>query len=120
GPWLQPGAPEGQRLSVSVFGYNGLQHEIVATAGLCGIDAAAHPSYLVVDEVTYFAMRGAYRPIIMTYMDEQAWGLFRPDPTELLQRYQSAGMVVACNRVPTALRGKAGTHHGFCCVPAFS
>ena len=120
GPWAHPGVPEGQRLSLSVFRYGELEPKIIAVAGLCGIDPAAHPRHLVVDEVTYFALRRTYQPIHISYIEEEGPGKFHPDPTGFLRRYKSAGMVVGCERVPTALRGKAVARAGFCCVPAFS
>jgi hypothetical protein len=116
--WTTPGYQLGQPFSVSSFGYRALRGDILETAAACGIDPADRPNHLVVDELTYYALRRAYQPFIASYLDASGWGQHRPDPSDLLARYRSAGMVVGCQWVPTALRDRAKRHGPFCCVPA--
>ena len=119
GAWREPGIPRGQQVSVSVAGYGALSRRIAAAARLCGIDAAAPGEHLVVDETTSFVFRRSRQPFFVTFFEE-GWGKFRPDPTELWRDKKSAGMIVACERVPPALSGKAVSSGGFCCLPSFA
>lgn len=119
GAWTAPGYAPGQRFSVSIFGYPSLRPDILRTAAACGIDPTDRPRHLVVDEVTYYALRRAYQPIMASYLDATTWSSHRPDPTDLLARYRSAGMVVGCQWVPEAVRARAKRDGPFCCVPAF-
>lgn len=117
--WQKPGYPLGQRYSVSIFGYNKLVPEMRATAALCGINPAAHPRHLVVDELASFLFRGTVEPYFLTFFDERSWGRFRPDPTALWREKRVAGMIAACERVPSAFADKVIRSGMFCCLPSF-
>jgi hypothetical protein len=118
GSWLTPGYPKGQKWSVANFGYGQLKSQITKTAEACGIDPL-HAHHLVVDELTYFALRQTHQPFLMTYLDENLWGWGIRDIRALLTREKSSGMVVGCQWVPTALRAEVTVNGPFCCIPAF-
>ena len=117
--WGKPGYIAGQRVSISNFGYNQLRPEIVEAAAKCGIHASDKPHHLVVDELTYFVFIDSYQPFFMTSLDELNWYRHQSNPTPLLMSYQSAGMIVGCQWIPSALRAKATRDGKFCCLPAF-
>jgi hypothetical protein len=117
--WVTPGYAKGQKWSVANFGYGQLRSQILETAATCGIKPN-HAHHLVVDELTYFALRQAHQPFLMTYLDENLWGWGISDVRALLTREQSAGMVVGCQWVPSTLRTEAITNGPFCCIPAFA
>jgi len=117
--WKRPGYPRTQHFSVSNFGYNQLRSKITEAAEKCGIRASNHPHHLVVDELTYFNFRDSYQPFFMTYLDENGWGRNQLDLTTLLIHYRSAGIIVGCQWIPTALRNQAIHDGKFCCLPAF-
>ena len=120
GGWSAPGYPAGQRFSVSGFGYETLRPQIIATAAKCGIRPEDRLNHLVVDELTYFSFQKAYQPFFMTYLDEHGWGRDHPDPTDILRRYRSAGMIVGCQWIPSVYRARAIANGRFCCLPKFS
>jgi hypothetical protein len=119
GSWITPGYPKDQKWSVANFGYGGLKAKILDTAAMCGIEAQNHPHHLVVDELTYFALRQAHQPFLMTYLDEDLWGGGIHDVRTVLTQQHSAGMVVGCQWVPSSLRTEAIVNGGFCCIPSF-
>jgi len=119
GSWVTPGYPKGQKWSVANFGYGELRSQIMETAATCGINPN-HAHHLVVDELTYFALRQAHQPFLMTYLDENLWGWSINDVRALLTREQSAGMVVGCQWVPSTLRTEVTVNGPFCCIPAFT
>ena len=119
GSWVTPGYPKAQKWSVANFGYGELRSQIMQTAAMCRINPnRAH--HLVVDELTYFALRLAHQPFLMTYLDENLWGWGISDVRALLTREQSAGMVVGCQWVPSTLRTEVTVNGPFCCIPAFA
>jgi hypothetical protein len=119
GSWVTPGYPKAQKWSVANFGYGELRSQIMQTAAMCRINPnQAH--HLVVDELTYFALRLAHQPFLMTYLDENLWGWGISDVRALLTREQSAGMVVGCQWVPSTLRTEVTVNGPFCCIPAFA
>jgi hypothetical protein len=117
--WRVPGIAPGQPVSVGVAGFASIEPRMIAAARLCGIDAAAPGEHLVVDETTSFAFRRSRQPFFVTFFDH-GWGQFRPDPTELWRAHKSAGMIVACERVPPVFAGKVARSGGFCCLPSFA
>jgi hypothetical protein len=119
GSWATPGYPQGQKWSVANFGYGQLRTQIIETAARCGIDPS-HAHHLVVDELTYFALRHAQQPFLMTYLDRNHWGSGIKDLRALLTQQQSAGMVVGCQWVPSPLRSEITVNGPFCCIPAFA
>jgi hypothetical protein len=118
GSWVTPGYAKGQKWSVANFGYGQLRSQITETAAACVINPD-HAHHLVVDELTFFALRQAHQPFLMTYLDENLWGWGISDVRALLTREQSAGMVVGCQWVPSTLRSEATVNGPFCCIPAF-
>jgi hypothetical protein len=119
GSWVTPGYAKGQKWSVANFGYRKLSSQINETAAACGINPN-HAHHLVVDELTYFALRQAHQPFLMTYLDENLWGWGISDVRALLTRKRSAGMVVGCQWVPSTLRTEVTVNGSFCCMPAFA
>ena len=119
GSWLTPGYSKGQKWSVGNFGYGELRSQIIETAARCGINPY-HAHHLVVDELTYFALRQAQKPFLMTYLDENLWGWGITDVRTLLTRERSAGMVVGCQWVPSTLRSEVTVNGPFCCIRAFA
>lgn len=119
GAWRVPGYAEGQRFSVVAFGYEQLVPQILQAGAQCGIDPASRPRHLVVDELTYYAFRLAYRPVLATYIDENGWGRHVRDHRALLAGIGSEGMVAGCQWIPSDLRGEAIRSGQFCCLPAF-
>jgi hypothetical protein len=117
--WVTPGYAKGQRWSVVNFGYDQLRPQIMETAAKCGINPN-HAHHLVVDELTYFALRQAHQPFLMTYLDENFWGWGISDVQALLRGEQSAGMIIGCQWVPSALRSEVTVNTPFCCIPAFA
>jgi hypothetical protein len=120
GAWSKPGYAAGQAFSITNFGYGRLRSQILATARLCGIDPAARPQHLVVDELTYFAFADSYQPFFMTYFDENGWRQGLGDPRPLWRASKSAGMVVACQRTQSAFADAVTRNGAFCCLPNFS
>ena len=120
GAWKKPGYAAGQAFSITTFGYGRLKAQILATARLCGIDPAASPHHLVVDELTYFALANAYEPFFMTYFDENGWRQGLGDPRPLWRAGKSAGMVVACQRTQSVFADAVTRNGAFCCLPNFS
>jgi hypothetical protein len=120
GAWSRPGYAEGQRFSVTSVGYGGLSRQILATARLCGIDPAARPRHLVVDELTYYALRQTVEPFVMTYFDEHGWRQGLGDPRPIWRAYHAAGMVIGCERVQTAFADRVTRNGAFCCLPSFA
>lgn len=117
--WSSPGYTQGQHYSISNFGYAKLRPVIIEAAAKCGIHTNDHLHHLVVDELTYFTFRESYQPFFMATLDDKGWGRHRPDPTQLLTNYNSAGMIVGCQWIPAALKAKAIQYDQFCCLPAF-
>jgi hypothetical protein len=117
--WVTPGYPKGQKWSVANFGYGGLRAQIMETAAMRGINPKNHAHHLVVDELTYFALRQTYQPFLMTYLDENLWGWGIRDIRALLTREQSTGMIVGCQWVPSTLRTEVTENGPFCCIPSF-
>jgi hypothetical protein len=103
-----------QPLSVSSFGYAGVEREIVAAARLCGITDPAKRRRLLIDDVTYFAFMQSHMP------DHRA-GLFTPivtipDKTGYLRGIGSDGIIASCSGLPPDIRGRATRHGRFCCM----
>jgi len=116
GPWTTPGYLANQKFSVPEFGYDRVRDEILATAQMCGIDPLRHPRHLVVDELTYFALRQSYQPFVMTYL-VGAWGKDIPNLKTFLKEKGSAGVVVGCQAMPESLKDGAVQNGAFCCLP---
>ena len=118
--WITPGYPKDQHWSVANFGYESLRAKILETAAMCGINPKNHPHHLVVDEVTYFALREAHQPFFTLFLDENNWGAGIHDIRALLTQQRSAGIIVGCQWIPSKLRGEAVVNGDFCCVPSFA
>jgi hypothetical protein len=117
--WTHPGYVKDQELSITSFGYDKIRDSVLQTAALCGIDPTTHPRRLVVDELTYFPLRQTFGPFFGSYIDEHTWGKGITNIRNLLAKWQSGGMVVGCQWIPSALRSEAVENGAFCCVPSF-
>ena len=120
GRWAVPGYIAGQSHSISLYGYQDLRQNILATARMCGILPERHPSHVIIDELTSFAMAPVSRPIFAAYTDQRSWGGGIADLHDYFASIGSGGMVVACSSMPRSLRAEAVENGGFCCLPAFS
>jgi hypothetical protein len=105
---------EGQPLSISSFGYSGVERDVLGAARLCGIGDPGGRRRLLIDDVSYF-------PFMRSYMPDHQFGLFAPmvttkDKVGYLRRTGSDGIVASCSVLPPELRGRARRSGQFCCL----
>jgi hypothetical protein len=101
---------------ISPFNYGDTAERIVALAARCGITNDSASQHVMVDPLSYTAMRASFRPFLyrMTYREEV------PDPPEkifrLLQEQDSSGIVMQCRYIPQGQRDLALEDNGLCCM----
>jgi hypothetical protein len=102
--------------SVPVFGYAGVESDILATARLCGIPEPARAKAVMIDDLTYFT----YMRSMLPQHRLGVTGLWRgaiTDPIAYLKGRGSSGIIVGCHLLPPDLRARARTGDGkFCCL----
>ena len=102
--------------SVPVFGYAGLESEVLATARLCNIPEPAKARAVMIDDLTYFT----YMRSTLPQHRLGVTGLWRgsiADPVAYLKGRGSSGIIVGCHLLPSDLRARARSGDGkFCCL----
>ena len=112
----------GQPYSQALFGWAEARPRIVALGRLCGIapDGVAadgrRQRALVVDDVTYFAEMGSFRPQHQISV-MGTWHGGVPDPLAYLRQVRSDGAILGCGYVPAGLRRFALRSGDVCCIP---
>ncbi|MBS0255738.1 MAG: hypothetical protein JSS36_11155 [Proteobacteria bacterium] len=113
---LPGGVIADQALSIPAWHYPAVRADVLGAARQCGIDPALRrPKAPLVDENSYFALMGAYRPQFHLGV-VGVWHGGIKDPLAYLRSVGSDGMVVACHNLPPWLRGKARQQGEFCCI----
>jgi len=110
-----PGYVEGQRASVSAYGFGSIRGQILATARLCHIDTERRATHPLVDDLTYFAMAGSWQPFHRLGVLEE-WNGTISDPVAYLQAKGSQGMIVGCRNLKSPWREMAIRNGEFCCI----
>jgi hypothetical protein len=111
----QPGYVEGQRASVSAYGYGALRPRILATARLCGIGRHGRAIHPLVDDVTYFALEDSWQPFHRLAVLANWKGSIR-DPLAYLKSRGSEGLIMDCHYLSPELRRQARQNGEFCCI----
>lgn len=111
----RPGYVEGQRASVSVFGYHAIRGQILATAHMCGIGSHGRAVHPLLDDVTYFAMEDSWQPFHRLAVLENWKGSIR-NPLAYLKSRGSDGLVMGCHLLSPDLRRQAIRNGEFCCI----
>jgi hypothetical protein len=109
------GAVEGQGFSVSAWRYGAVRQQIRDTARLCGIGAAGRAYRPLLDDTTYFAMAGSYRPFHVLGVFEKWNGSIR-DPQAYLRAQGSEGMIVGCRLLTPEAQARGRRLGDFCCI----
>ena len=112
---VQPGYVEGQRTSLSAYGYSSIRGQILATARQCGIGTHGRARHVLVDDASYFAMAGSWQPMHYLGVIGQWRGSIR-DPIAYLKSRGSEGMILGCQYLEPALRRQAIRNGDFCCI----
>jgi hypothetical protein len=111
----QPGYLQKQRLSISPYGFDKLKPQILATGRMCGLTPDARTHGLLVDDVTYFAYMGTYRPFHWTGVLLIGNGSIT-DPAAFLRSKKSSGIILGCDFLKPQLRSRARQNGQFCCL----
>jgi hypothetical protein len=112
-----PGYIAAQKSSASVFGYDAIHADILATGKLCGISNDAHTKGLLVDDLTYIAYMNSWRPLHRTGILSD-WNGSISDPAAYLRAHGSSGAVIGCRYLPPALQSRARRNGPYCCLDA--
>lgn len=119
--FMSGGYIAGQGKSFSAFDYDRTAAEVLDTARLCGLPASG-ARHLVIDDLTYPALAGAYRPFHISFISNPGAGMLDDaDGTTLLNWLagaHAAGIVAGCHLLPEDLRVQARRNGPFCCIPA--
>lgn len=115
-PWITGGQVSGQDLSISPFKFSKKRDEMIDAAALCGIRANHYNPHLVIDDLTYFTFKNAYKPFHVLYV-ASFWGQDIGDKNffSFLRQKKSVGVITSCNRLPPEIRTLAKEHADFCC-----
>jgi hypothetical protein len=107
---------EKQHFSMSAYNYSAIEQDTREAARLCEIDLNQRQSHLVIDDMTYLAVRkSAYRPLHGLFL--YYWWFDpkkRRDATIL--PYHPAGALLSCNHVFPEFKGKERRSGGVCCI----
>ena len=112
-----PGYIAEQKSSVSVFGYDAIHADILATGKLCGLSNDARTRGLLVDDLTYIAYMNSWRPLHRTGVLSD-WNGSISDPAAYLRAHGSSGAVIGCRYLPPALQSRARRNGAYCCLDA--
>ncbi|MDB5716016.1 MAG: hypothetical protein JWO15_3413 [Sphingomonadales bacterium] len=113
----QSGYLRKQRLSISPYGFDKLRPHILATGRMCGLTPDTRTHGLLVDDVTYFAYMGTYRPLHWTGV-LSIWNGSIADPAAFLSSKNSSGIILGCDFLKPELRSRARRNGQFCCLGA--
>ncbi len=112
----QNGVLSGNEVLMSPFDYKAVAANVHGVAGQCGFADDANTKRVMVDHVTYMAMKHTSQPLMyrVSFRNEV------PDTAEgmaaMLRKREGAGVVMQCRYVPEEWLGKAKQDHGFCCL----
>jgi hypothetical protein len=105
-----------QPYSVPLLARERSEHDILATAGLCGLSPTLPASNLLIDDVTYFTFMGSHTPQhYLGVLPIKLRGTI-DDPLTYLDHRHSSGIIMGCHELPLALRGRAKQQGSFCCL----
>jgi hypothetical protein len=94
--------------------YDAVAKRTIALAARCGIYPDNRSHAVVVDSVTYLAMRKTYAPLYQPFYQtpESLEQLY-----QIIRHYHSDGLITACRHLPPKLRNAAKKNRGICCLP---
>jgi hypothetical protein len=112
-----PGYLHAQPYSVSLGNYGAVRHDIATAMAAAGFRQDRRLRHLLVDDVTYIALQGSYRPFHRLGVLSD-WNGTITDPLAYLRSRGSDGMVVGCDYLSPDLQ-RITARSGPICAIAF-
>lgn len=105
-----------QPYSVPLFSRLRSEGDILGAAGRCGLSPKTPARNLLIDDVTYFTFMASHTPQhYLGVLPMRTRGSIE-DPLLYLDKRQSSGIVMGCNKLPQELRDRARRQGAFCCL----
>jgi hypothetical protein len=116
--WSVHGYTPNQAFSFNFANYEQTRSEILRAAKQCDIDPDKMPRHLIVDDLTYPAMKKAFQPFTVYYV-VTSWPGSQEDLARYLKRVRSAGLIASCSFLAPSLAPYAKQTDHYCCVGDF-